>query len=373
MRILILLLSLLSCNLSFANQINYPTIWAVNDTVTNVKLNNNNNAVSAVVNGNIDNSNTAPGYSLYQTVSALPAAGTQGRVDFLTSDNSLNLDNGSSWLKTVTPIGAFTTGNIPVYNGGWNQLTPGALGLALVSNGVSSLPSYQQVPLSTGVTGNLSVNNLNSGSSASSSTFWRGDGTWAVVSNHGNQLFTSSGSFLVPSGVTTVYISGVGGGGGGGEAGGGGGAGGYILNFPYTVIPGNTYTITVGGGGAGSTGGGQGVTGSSTSFDVISIPGGAGGIDVGNGGAGGGGLNASTSVSTASISAGGGVLPGGNGAKGNGNPSGGSGGSPFGAGVAGTSTGVGNSAGNNTGAGGGGGSGGNNGGNGGSGILMLQY
>ena len=69
----------------------------------------------------------------------------------------------------------------------------------------------------------------------------------------GIQSFTSSGTFAVPSGITSVDVLIVGGGGGGGAgAGGGGGAGGLVYMPGSPVSPGGTISVTVGCGGQGS-------------------------------------------------------------------------------------------------------------------------
>ena len=129
---------------------------------------------------------------------------------------------------------------------------------------------------------------LSATGTADNTTFLRGDGAWATPSGGGGggfsswQIFASTGTFTVPTGVTKVKGTVVGGGGGGGGvgcdgSGGGGGGGGTTIEIISGLTPAATVSVTVGTGGSAGTTGNGGSGGTSSFGAYCSATGGAGG------------------------------------------------------------------------------------------------
>lgn len=262
----------------------------------------------------------------------------------------------------VSPVAGLNQQNTSVVNNNLQILQTGI-------NGVFGLFSQY-------FTGGL-LNTANGGTGANLSQAASGDtllmvqngvvGVGPSVGTHGNQLFTSSGTFISPiTGYVWLTMSGSGGLGGGGSAGGhadggGGSSAEVLIKYPFSVIINNSYTVIINTGNS-----------ASVSFSSIGVTGGV------SGGSGNGGT-ASSCQNTTSFgqdTPNSYCLQGQNGFAGNGGGNGGAGGSGFfGVGGNGLVNGAPGTSGIGFGAGGAGGSqtGSQSGGNGAPGFIFVEW
>jgi len=217
-----------------------------------------------------------------------------------TLENQINIDQSPVYSTAAGSLGTFADGartGISVSavaadpeSGGdvTYTLESGSLpsGLSLTSTSSGAVISGNANAVGSNTTSNFTIRAKDVNSNVSDRAFS------ITVLAPAYQSFTSSGTFSVPSGVTSVNVLVVAGGAGGVQRhGGGGGAGGLIYRPGFSVTPGGTVTVTVGCGGAGGAPGVSpaGQSGQDSVFGTLTAKGGGSAPSDGSGAPGGSG------------------------------------------------------------------------------------
>ena len=256
------------------------------------------NATSANTNGAIVARDGSGNFSAGTITAALTGNVTgnvTGNADTVT--NGVYTVGNQTIAGTKTFSGTLATANASITGGSITGITDlaiadGGTGASTADQARTNLGADNASNLASGT---VPTARLGSGT-ANTTTFLRGDNTWAPVSSVSSiTAFTSNGTWTIPAGVTRAKVTVIGGGGGGGggtEASGGGG-GGCAIRVLSGLTPGATIAVTVGAGAAsGNTGGTSSVASGTQSIPTVSATGGSPGnsnVSGGQGGIGSGG------------------------------------------------------------------------------------